>query len=294
MTKYTCELCNYSTDDKSNYGKHLKTPKHLLKESGEQKKPKEYTCNECKYTCFDNSNFYKHKNTLSHKIKTGEVQKVAKEHKCSLCDYVTKDWSNLYKHMDIHPENNIEKLRHKLARLRTEYNHMTNNISYPEYDKKDKEGMEKLISENRKEYNELSKIDYKALMEKKKDKEERKLNKEKGIKILKKKLTIKIDDDDDSSNEEKQPQKVYKYYKTDILLDNDLMKGFKAGKLQSRDYYMKYLQYIENKMNLLNESLTDWIDDNNVDKMDERTLNDLVNEAFDAYEDKMNEGKEDS
>ena len=76
------------------------------------------------------------------------------------------------------------------------------------------------------------------------------------------------------------------------MLDDKLMTNFIAGKLQSRDYYLKYLQYIENKMVLLGDSLMNWIDDSTVEKMDERTLNELVNEAFDALEDKTNEGKE--
>lgn len=289
--EYTCELCNYKSEDKSNYGKHLKTSKHIAKETGEKKQPKEYICETCKHSCFDRSNFSKHKASLAHKIKTGEVEKVIKKHKCAFCDHETKDWSNLYKHMEIHPEINIDKLRQKLGRLRTDYQHMTNNILYPEYNKKDKEGMKKLIEENRKKYDELCKIDYNALIEKQKEKEERKLSKEKGIKKVIKKSKIKLDDND--SIDDKQPVKLYKYYKTDQILDDNLTKSFKAGKLQSKDYYMKYLQYIENKMNLSNDSLTNWVGDTNIDKMDERTLNELVDEAFDALEDDQEDDQED-
>ena len=288
MTEFICDICNYSTEDKSNYAKHLKTPKHLQKELGEEKKAKEYKCSECNYTCFDSSNFSKHKKSLAHRIKIGEVEKVKKVHKCGLCDYETPDWSNLYKHQQTHPENNAQKWRHVTARLNTEYHHMKNNIHYSEYDKSNKEEMDKLIKENRKRYNELNKIKYQSLAEKEKNKMENKKNGD-NKKIMKK-ATIKIDDDD--SIEDKQPKKIYKYYKTDTILDDKLMTNFKADKLQKQDYYLKYLQYMENKMVLLGDSLANWIDDSGLDKKDERALNELVDEAFDALEEKINEGKE--
>ena len=78
MNKFNCDICNYSTEDRSNYANHLKTPKHLQKELGEEKKAKEYKCGECNYTCFDSSNFSKHKKSLAHRIKIGEVEKVKK------------------------------------------------------------------------------------------------------------------------------------------------------------------------------------------------------------------------
>jgi len=45
-------------------------------------------------------------------------------------------------------------------------------------------------------------------------------------------------------------------------------------------------------MVLLGDSLANWIDDSGLDKKDERALNELVDEAFDALEEKINEGKE--
>ena len=159
------------------------------------------------------------------------------------------------------------------------------------YNKYDKDEINKIIQKVKNDEIELDKtIKYDELVEKKKAKEARKEQKENGEKKVVKKATIKFNDD--NSNEKKQQKKIYKYYKTDIMLDDKLMTSFIAGKLQSRDYYLKYLQYIENKMVLLGDSLMNWIDDSTVEKMDERTLNELVNEAFDALEDKTNEGKE--
>ena len=113
MAEFICEICNYSTEDKSNYAKHLKTPKHLQKELGEEKKAKEYKCAECNFTCFDSSNFSKHKKSLAHRIKIEEVEKVKKVHKCGLCDYETPDRSNFHKHSEIHAENNLDRYRIK-------------------------------------------------------------------------------------------------------------------------------------------------------------------------------------
>ena len=288
MNKFNCDICNYSTEDKSNYAKHLKTPKHLQKELGEEKKAKEYKCAECNYTCFDSSNFSKHKKSLAHRIKIGEVEKIKKVHKCGLCDYETPDRSNFHKHSEIHAENNLDRYRIKKGILAKQYYDLKKKLNYNKYDKDE---INKMIEKVKNDEIELDKtIKYYELVEKKKAKEARKEQKENGVKKVTKKATIKIDDE--SSSEDKQPKKIYKYYKTDAILDDKLMTSFIAGKLQSRDYYLKHLQYIENKMVLLGDSLVNWIDDSAVEKIDERTLNELVNEAFDALEDKMNEGKE--
>jgi len=232
--------------------------------------------------------FQNTKKSLAHRIKIGEVEKIKKVHKCGLCDYETPDWGNFYKHSDIHPQNNIDRYRIKKGILVKQYHDLKKKLNYNKYDKDE---INKMIEKVKNDEIELDKtIKYDELVEKKKAKEARKEQKETGEKKVIKKATIKFNDDD--SFEEKQQKKIYKYYKTDTMLDDKLMTNFIAGKLQSRDYYLKYLQYIENKMVLLGDSLVNWIDDSAVEKIDERTLNELVNEAFDALEDKMNEGKE--
>ena len=205
-----------------------------------------------------------------------------------MCDYETPDRSNFYKHSEIHAENNLDRYRIKKGILAKQYYDLKKKLNYNKYDKDE---INKMIEKVKNDEIELDKtIKYDELVEKKKAKEARKEQKENGDKKVVKKATIKFNDD--NSIEEKQPKKIYKYYKTDTILDDKLTTNFIASKLQSRDYYLKYLQYIENKMVLLGDSLVNWIDDSAVEKIDERTLNELVNEAFDALEDKMNEGKE--
>jgi len=287
MNKFNCDICNYTTEDKSNYAKHLKTPKHLQKELGEEKKAKEYKCAECNYFCFDSSNFSKHKKSLAHRIKIGEVEKVKKVHKCGLCDYETPDWANFYKHSDIHAENNLDRYRIKKGILAKQYHDLKKKLKYRKYDKI-RDEINAKIQKVKDDEIELDKtIKYDELIEKKKAKEARKEQKKNGEKKVVKKATIKFNDD--NSIEEKQPKKIYKYYKTDTILDDKLTTNFIASKLQTRDYYLKYLQYIENKLALLGDSLVNWMSDDGFETMDERALNDLVNEAFDVNEDERQE-----
>ena len=68
--KFTCDSCNYETDIKSNYARHLKTIKHA-KNAGEITKKKVYKCehDECTYETTDCSNFKKHQKVHEKKGK---------------------------------------------------------------------------------------------------------------------------------------------------------------------------------------------------------------------------------
>ena len=61
MTTFNCEICNYETDIKSNYTRHMKSVKHL-KLAGAIPQKKVYRCeqDDCTYETTDCSNFRKH------------------------------------------------------------------------------------------------------------------------------------------------------------------------------------------------------------------------------------------
>ena len=81
--KYKCNFCTYTTGDKPNYNKHVKT-KHRTDKT-------EYKCDLCDYTSNDKSNFNKHKNSKHKTEKAG--------YKCDLCDFISQDKSNLNRHV---------------------------------------------------------------------------------------------------------------------------------------------------------------------------------------------------
>ena len=61
-TKYTCEICNFSSSKMSNYNKHLLTPKHQRLTNPNEKMPSSYTC-EC-------GKEYKHMSSLCNHKRT--------------------------------------------------------------------------------------------------------------------------------------------------------------------------------------------------------------------------------
>ena len=72
---YQCKLCNYNTNDKSNYNRHILTKKHIKNEKNVCKKnvcekSLQYKCEEC-------GKSYKYLSGLSrHKNKCESIKKV--------------------------------------------------------------------------------------------------------------------------------------------------------------------------------------------------------------------------
>ena len=100
--KFTCDICNYQTEDKSNIKGHNKSSRHLKKAAGESTK-KLFKCTECNYESYNWSNYNKHQQ--SHK---GE-RKYA--YHCKACNKGFKDNFNLSIHYKSskHGNNVIEK-----------------------------------------------------------------------------------------------------------------------------------------------------------------------------------------
>jgi len=62
--QFVCEKCEYITDRKSSYDKHILTPKHLSAMVGNEKVAKscnQYTCENCNKEYKDNSGLWRHK-----------------------------------------------------------------------------------------------------------------------------------------------------------------------------------------------------------------------------------------
>jgi hypothetical protein len=76
-TTFTCDICDYETEIKSNYNRHLKSVKHA-KKAGEIPQKKVYKCTHdgCDYETTDCSNFRKHQEVHNNrsKVPRGELQ----------------------------------------------------------------------------------------------------------------------------------------------------------------------------------------------------------------------------
>jgi hypothetical protein len=116
--KYKCECCNYSTDDKSNFNKHIISKKHKLVESKVVVSPKlamvsqklaeisqeTTTLFKCKYC----EQGYKHKSSLSKHIK----------YSCN--KNKTEDLTELVRLLNLQLEQQKDQLEHKDKQLETQ------------------------------------------------------------------------------------------------------------------------------------------------------------------------------
>ena len=117
--KYSCEACDYNTSNKTDFRKHISTPKHdskwIVLFSGKitenEIKNKHFSCECCKHITCDLSDFEAHKN--EHKNEKKVAKKVAKnEHQnrtsitkkpnkyiCEFCDRSYKYDTGYYRHV---------------------------------------------------------------------------------------------------------------------------------------------------------------------------------------------------
>ena len=94
ILKYTCDFCNYDTDNKKDYNKHLTTRKHKNLALN-----KHYICSICNFTTYKRYDYKRHMITLKHLsnagIKTTDSQN---EYSCEICDRRFKYLQNLSRH----------------------------------------------------------------------------------------------------------------------------------------------------------------------------------------------------
>ena len=88
---YKCNLCEYSTNKKSNYDKHMIGKKH------KKKVLSIYVCDICEYSSNKKSHFVRHMLTNKHLEKIEESLKI--DFTCSICNYTTNKKNNYDKHM---------------------------------------------------------------------------------------------------------------------------------------------------------------------------------------------------
>ena len=65
--KYICTTCNYNSDNKSNYEKHLLTAKHISLINNTKKVTVKYICEICNYTSSNKRSYNIHLTTTKHK-----------------------------------------------------------------------------------------------------------------------------------------------------------------------------------------------------------------------------------
>lgn len=96
--KHNCEKCNFYTDYKSNYNRHLKCKTHL----GEHRKPRcdkkdEYKCDKCYYATKNLPMFKLHK--ITNHSSTTEEKKEKLKYYCVLCEVGAMHNSIFQKHL---------------------------------------------------------------------------------------------------------------------------------------------------------------------------------------------------
>jgi len=95
--KYNCEICQYYTNIKTNYDKHLSSKKHTeksIKNSIKEENNKKFVCEICYYNTCIKYNYDKHLSSKKHKEKEFENNK---NFVCEICNYNTsikRDYNN--------------------------------------------------------------------------------------------------------------------------------------------------------------------------------------------------------
>ena len=69
-SKFTCEACDFKTNNKKDYNRHLKCKKHLR--GGLKKVPPTYDCSMCNKTYKHYSSFFRHKKNCKSKDEDKE------------------------------------------------------------------------------------------------------------------------------------------------------------------------------------------------------------------------------
>lgn len=61
MSQFKCKVCNFKTNRKTNWERHLQTPKHISNSNSAR-----YSCEKCNYYTVSKSDFDKHLLTTKH------------------------------------------------------------------------------------------------------------------------------------------------------------------------------------------------------------------------------------
>ena len=89
MSIYTCEICDYCTGYKNDYGRHMVSKKHIDRKNGAV--VSEYQCETCEYTTESKYLYKKHMDSMKHKKKCVEV---TRDIGPTQCEYCLKEYAN--------------------------------------------------------------------------------------------------------------------------------------------------------------------------------------------------------
>ena len=103
---YNCECCQFITDNKTNFNKHMMTAKHknlqILQENARNlaKSCLAYTCDGCQFITDNKTNFNKHMMTAKHKnLQILQEKSNNFGYACECCDFITDNKTKFNKHM---------------------------------------------------------------------------------------------------------------------------------------------------------------------------------------------------
>lgn len=136
MAKYNCDVCDYHTDHKSNYNRHMTSKTHMKNQPNyvEEKKEKEFHCEVCSKDYSSKVTFQRHLKSKLHELnsqRVNEVSKVERDgeqvYKCNLCKskvnyYYSQYKSNVTRHVNEVHKNliTIEKGKKKVVEKQRE------------------------------------------------------------------------------------------------------------------------------------------------------------------------------
>lgn len=137
--KYLCFDCDYASDNKTNYEKHLLTAKHISLKKNSKKVALQFRCEICPYDTSRKSDYVKHLNTAKHKscesckkvaISNFETQK--KEISANLVMEIIKE-NQEFKNLLMDQHKKVTELQNQIVELSKETkitntnNNTTNN-----------------------------------------------------------------------------------------------------------------------------------------------------------------------
>jgi len=129
---YTCELCDYHTNESRDYNKHLVTNKHIINDAAinvpenPTQTRKIFTCELCDYHTYVNKDYAKHLTTKKHISKTNSPDTVHTKSKplytCETCEYHTYFKKDYIKH--------LYTKKHKEKEYSTKYQDISGNTKH--------------------------------------------------------------------------------------------------------------------------------------------------------------------
>ena len=97
LNRYVCDICDYNTDRKNNYDKHLSSVKHVKKVAFNNSF---FKCESCEYTTTVKSCYNKHLISIKHKMNLASIKSQKDyQYNCSICNYHTDKKYNYDKHI---------------------------------------------------------------------------------------------------------------------------------------------------------------------------------------------------